>query len=691
MSKLNPLSPYDKEIKRIEPEVETDTFGEEEARKIVDMVILDVENDVKALREWFDQRKRDIQMYEGEKPSVLEGLTKKGWMSDRNLKLTTAICDIYQATLLTTCYNPDMIYFKSSQYNETNNKDNLEKFARWAVGEYEGNVFPEIDDFIANRVQQGFSVFEVYWKVWYEWVDRRIPKKDENGQFSGYDIKTEYMRFEKGVIENIDNLEDFLCPNYSKHIQELDHCIRVIHKTGDVLLEEAERGVYKNVDEKFITKLKGTCYEYIVKTISEEKARSLGIKTSYDISSNDLRVYPIDLYKWFGYYQKNGKREKYRFIVEPITKTLLSIKPLRKVNRTGKYPFIGGALIRRPGFLRGHSIPKLIDSVTNAINNVYNQKSDFQYVTNCPFGFWIPDERYRKQVEFLEPMALYPTDQPDKINFPNIQRSMAWAYQDINFLLEVLERLTGAASYFMSNQKGVSGTATRDVIIKEKGETKFGLWVKRIITDISEAITMYINLYQDWAPPKLGERVVGEDGKKLFPNLSIDTLRGNYNAYLEPDLISGSKTLEKEIAMWVDDRMQANPWFNPQINPKGSWQLTVDNYKKIGLSEVEKYMPPQPEGQLGTSAEVDGEWTRFMNGEDVEVTGNPIEHFMGHVRQRQEKYHELDDEYKSNFDDHLFTTYMQYLDFLKKIQEEQIANQFAANTVRSLQNEQSRQ
>jgi len=85
----------------------------------------------------------------------------------------------------------------------------------------------------------------------------------------------------------------------------------------------------------------------------------------------------------------------------------------------------------------------------------------------------------------------------------------------------MLERLTGAASYFMSNQKGVSGTATRDNIINEKSETRFGLWVNRIIEEITEAITMFINMYQDWAPPTLGERVLGEDGKKIFPNLSV--------------------------------------------------------------------------------------------------------------------------------------------------------------------------
>jgi hypothetical protein len=201
--------------------------------------------------------------------------------------------------------------------------------------------------------------------------------------------------------------------------------------------------------------------------------------------SRNLKNAPIDILEWYGTLTVAGKTERYRCHVEPTTETLLSIKPLRKITRSGKFPFIGGGLIRRPGFFHGKSLPRLVAPVSNAFNNVWNQKSDFQYFENCPFFFYKPDENFQKQQVELVPGLGIPTDDPTKINVPNLSRSMAWAQQDMDMLNQLLEKLTGAASYFMNNQEGTSGTATRDVLINQKSEVRFGLWASRIIADIS--------------------------------------------------------------------------------------------------------------------------------------------------------------------------------------------------------------
>lgn len=682
----NPLGDVDKNLKRIEPDIETDKFPEDEQKEIVRMVIQDADADKEAMAEWVEQRVKDLQMYNGEKPSLIEGLNKKAWQSDRNLGLCMAICDAYQATLLATCYNVDTIHYRGTEENDVNNADSAEQFSKWGLDNQEADFFPEADDFIHNRITQGFSAFKVYWEVWYEWVDKRIPKYDGK-TFKGYDIKTEKQRFERGVIENIENVDDLLTPAFGKDMQDLSHIIHVLHLTSEDILDMGERKIFTNVDKKYVESLKGACLENVINRIGKEKAAQLGLTYAQDITSADLRVFPVDVYEWYGYYTKNGKREKYRFTVEPTRHKFLSGKPLRKVPgfRDGKYPFVGGALIRRPGYLRGLSIPKITASIINALNNIYNQKSDFQFVENCPVGFFKPDENFDQQNYELEPGNLYPSASPKDVNFPNLGRSMAWAESDIQLLLEVLERLTGAASYFMSNSKGVSGTATRDSIINEKSETRFGLWVKRIIDDISEAITMWYGMYQDCAPSTLGERVIGEDGKKLFTNLSIDTLRGMYRAYLTPDIISGSKTLEKQIALWTYGAMAQNMWFNPQINPRGNWELTADIFKKIGVMNIESYMPPKPKNALGESKEVNAEFTRIMRGEVIEppegTTPGVVEHYHGHMKQKEERYNELDEEYKVNFDVHMFKTFVNFQEYMAKRQTEMIENQLAMQMI----------
>lgn len=687
--KKNPANEIDKVMARIEPSLETNKFSITEQRKIVKMVMQDARSDIESLSVWLSDRRLDIQLYEGDRPTKIEGLNKKDWQSDRNLGMTAATCDAYQATLLATCWNPDTLNFESTKENEIDRKDDITTFSKWGLGRAEANVTSEIDDFIHNRITQGFSALHTRWEVKYRWVDRRIPVY-KSGKVVRYEIKTEQVRFEKGILENIANVEDFLTPAFGKTIQELPHCIHVLHLTGQDIMDFVDRNIFINANEQMIEKLKSTVYDYRIKLLGKEKAFQLGIKGPENISNDDLRVFPIDVFCWYGEYEKNGRKERYRFHVEPITETFFAGKPLRKVPgcRSGKYPFAGGAFIRRPGFLRGKSLPRLIMNIMNALNNIFNQKTDFQYVENCPFGFHKPDENFDKQVFEMVPGTSFPTEDPKNINFPVLNRNMAWADHDIQLLLELLERMTGAASYFMSNSKGVSGTATRDAIINEKSETRFGIWVRRIGDDIAEGIDMWVSMYQDCAPPDLGERVIGPDGKKLFRNLSINDLQGEYTSYMAPDILSGSKTMKKQIFGIAYQMAQTNPWFNPQMNPRGHWQLTADTFKHMGMMNVEDYMPEKPPVPPGDVSLVDKLWQEFSHGDipEVDPKQNNMEIFTALTKKVQTDLMKIDEEYRPNVTNYLLGLQVAAMQQMKQLQEQQIAQAMAAQVIHGINN-----
>ncbi len=671
-----------KEAHRVEPDLKTDKFSATEQGKIGEMIEQDITADIEVMREWVEQRRMDLLHYDGERPSILENLTKEEWHSDRNLGLCPAVCDTYQATLFATTWNPDSMHAVATEDNDVDNKDSLMKFSKWAVGPNEGKLEPEIDDFIHNKIVQGFSVFKIGWKIWYEWVDKRMW----NAKKKKYDIETSYERFEKGVMENINEVEDFLIPRYGKNIQELPHCIHVIHVNGNELLARAERGEFMNVDEGWIKAAKRSIQvqrkEWNMENLGKEKAEQLGLA---EITDDDLRSLPVDIHVWYGEYERRGKMERYRFYYERNTRTFLAGKPLRKIRRDGKYPFAGGAFIRRPGLLKGKSLPRLIIPIVNAYNTVWNQKADFQFITNCPFFFFKPDEHYRQQEYRLSPGVGYPTESPNEINFPNIQRSMAWADTDFRQLFEMLEKLTGAATYFQTTERNVSGTATRDKIVDQKSETRFGLWVRRIQSEICEALTMYIQLYQEWAPPKLGDRILGDNGRKIFQNYSIEAIRGNYDIRMEPDIAAGSKSFEREQQLWAFEKLQTSFWLDPRVNPRGNWKLTSDTLKKLGLSD--RYMPPEPPEQAGMSDDVKDEWTKLSQGEEIDppegATQRAMEHLIGHTKQKDEKYHELDDEYKPVFDAHLFKTMMNYNKFLQTVQQEKMVDAMAMKMIQN--------
>jgi len=667
-----------------EQDVLTEKFSPEEQKKIVKLVVSDIEADESAQQDWIEARKVSLSHYNAERPSILENLDKKkpqgmnirAWQSDRNMGVCPAICDTYISTFMATCWNPDSIHAIATEANDIDNKDNVERFAKWMVGKNEVNAIPEVSDYIHNKVTQGFSIFEIFRNVWYEWVDRRIQKPD-----GSFEVKTEKVRFEKAVLENINNLDDILMPRYGNNIQKLPHIIRIIHLTGTNILTYGEDGIFTNVDAKMVMKFQQAA-DLSKDGLERMKADDLGLS---DVVDEDFRALPIDVYKWYGYYTKDGRRERYRFLIERKTDTFLSGKPLRKITKTGKFPFVGGPLDRVPGQVRGRDIPTIIKDPVNALNLAFNQKADFQYVTNCPFGFHKAGEGYTKNVYDLEPGVSYPTEgnPNESIFFPNLQRSMAWAEQDIRICFEVIEKRTGAASFFQTNERNATGTATRDTIVQRNSETRFGKWVASIQDELAEALTMLLNIYQEHTPENLGERILGEDGKKLFPNLSVETIRYNSDVQMVPDVIAGSKAYEKQVYLWAYQALQTSIWLNPQMNPKGNWLLTADTMRKQGFAAPERYLPPEPKAELGAGQDVKDVWARLMQGEVVEPeeSWNVPEVLAGLLKKKDQDYFSLDPEYRPNLDSLIFKTEVAMRLFIKKMQEEQMVNQLAQRAI----------
>ncbi len=698
MSKDNPLNKDEInrqaiDPKRIEPELETDSFSPEEQRKIVEMVLADAAVGEQAMAEWVQKKKRDIQHLNSDKPSLIEGITKDPWMSDRNLGLAAGTHDIYQATLLATCWNPETIHFKPSEKNDVNNRDNAEKFMKWVASSCEANLDPEVDDFINNRTGVGFSLFKVYWEVTYQWVDKRIPKpsKDNKARIIGYDIKTEERRFERGRMVNIDHLDDILIPEYGKSIQELPFLIeRLKNITHDQLAELARRKAIVNFkDGKFVGIQEGE-----VDTLKKEAERGLGTTSTVQqpISSEKKNV-GVTIYEAYTTFTKDGKTEKYRFWVEPTTQCFLSGKPLRKLNRAGKVPYFGGPLRRRPGFIRGGSLIGLIAPVINALNNAFNQTSDFQYFENCPDGFYDKNilEGGFGTLSTRAPGLMQPIDgnPNEKIFVSKSQRSFAWSYQFFQFCIEMIERLTGAASYFLTSDSQNS-TATRDNIVEEKGQVKFGLWVKRIQIDIAEALNMLFSMYQDWAEPEIGRRVIGEDGKEIIKNLSINSIRGNLDLYLTPDITSGSKAYESMVAQrTVQAAMNGCMWLDPRLNPRGNWIIWRDFFKSGGVQNPEQFMPPQPKEQMDYSQEALDHFNQLKQGDRPEPPSadNPqiVECLATFERLKDTRYQELDEEYRPNFDQYLLKAVVNYQKFTSMIAQQHMEMQIAAKAIQNVQ------
>jgi hypothetical protein len=671
MSDQNPIEDKDIKNNRVEPQIETDKFSAEEQLRIVSMVIDDAERDRKELDAWKKQLALNYKMYTSEPPSKVEGLAKRSWMADRNIGFNASVCDSLIPTLSATCWNPNSLHFIASGKNDKDYSNNLSRAAKAIVEDKRLSMTKNVFDFIHNCVVCGFSVFKVYWKVYYETVDRQIP--DESGKMK---VKTETMRREYGVLENIADVEDILTPAYGISLQEVAHVIHVIHKYGYEIKDLIKRGVF--VKSEGFEKKAEADQGMVVDGTKEQKLKTLHESITDD--DVDFLYKPQDILEWYGKFEKNGTLEEYVFCVHEATRTFLSGKPLRKINRSNKRPFVSTPFIQYPGKLRGRGMPEHVAQICNGINTIFNQMTDYQTVVNCPFGFYNKNAESIKGTYDIEPGKLIPVEAPNEIVFPTIQRSMAWGENMIRLLIESLERMTGSASYFLTTQSNDT-TATRDNLVESKSETRFSLWVKTLQESICEAQALLMSYYQQWSPPDFFENLLEGDGKSLHRNLTIDQLQGQYDAQMSPDIVAGSKAFEAMLAMKRYETFSTNPMFNPQVNAQGFYRLTKDAMRGAGADNPELYMPPEPKAINGVSDSIKDEFYRLKQGERIDPpegsTAEAMNHLEGHLKQYTESMHDIPAEYRGFFNEHIQKTMINVALYQKEMFAEMMSTQMA--------------
>ena len=87
---------------------------------------------------------------------------------------------------------------------------------------------------------------------------------------------------------------------------------------------------------------------------------------------------------------------------------------------------------------------------------------------------------------------------------------------------------------------------------------------------------------------------------------------------------------------------------------------------------------------MGDLKEVQEEWSRFMQGDSFDppegATPQALQHWVGHLMQK-EKIHELDEEYRVNFEDHLLKTAINAQKFMREAAQESMANKIAGEAI----------
>lgn len=129
--------------------------------------------------------------------------------------------------------------------------------------------------------------------------------------------------------------------------------------------------------------------------------------------------------------------------------------------------------------------------------------------------------------------------------------------------------------------------------------------------------------------------------------------------------------------MWAFANLQNTIWVNPQFNPEGNYDLCADTIKILGINDAERYLGKKPNiSNVDSSKELEEEWSRFMSGEDFDPPEgeDTHKHLVGHLKQKEEKYYDLDPEYRAVFDKHIFKTMANFRKLVNEMQKQQMVN-----------------
>jgi len=141
--------------------------------------------------------------------------------------------------------------------------------------------------------------------------------------------------------------------------------------------------------------------------------------------------------------------------------------------------------------------------------------------------------------------------------------------------------------------------------------------------------------------------------------------------------------MEKQVALWSFDVLSQSPWFDPAINPKGSWGLIVNTAKKAGFVNVEKYMPPEPKAQFIETKAVKDKWVQIKQGEipEIEPSDDVMALYMGFSQLNAEERDTVDQEYLPNLDVFMFQLNIAMMKSMQQQAQEKQANEMAMGLI----------
>lgn len=191
-------------------------------------------------------------------------------------------------------------------------------------------------------------------------------------------------------------------------------------------------------------------------------------------------------------------------------------------------PFIDIPYLRMPGEFEGYGIPLILENPQIMLNMIKNQRLDA--TTMSIHKMWVvnPLANVNKQELVTRPFGIIYSTDPNgvrEVQFSDIKQS---AYQEEDNLKSDMRYASGVDDFSMG-AGGNANSATEVRHLRESTLERVRLFVNHLGAGLSTLQRWWISMFSQFGSQKMILRIVGEDGKDMYPLIERDDLMGEFD------------------------------------------------------------------------------------------------------------------------------------------------------------------
>ena len=271
-------------------------------------------------------------------------------------------------------------------------------------------------------------------------------------------------------------------------------------------------------------------------------------------------------------------------------------------------PFIGVQYLKLPNEFEGVGLPLLLENPQIMLNLIKNQRLDA--TTLSIHKMWIvnPLANIDKKQLVTRPFGIIYSPDPQGVREVQFSDIKASAYKEEELLKGDMRYASGVDDFSMGAGQAGSTSATEVRHLRESTLERVRLFVNHLGDGYATMLRYWMSMYRQFFTETLTIRIIGEDGKELFPLIEKDDLMGEYDykASVIPS-IAGKNDIDKKQGMDLFQLLISLPFVDPRkLTSKvlQSWSWNLDS---IAQAEQPQALPPGAEGaETGLPPELAG-------------------------------------------------------------------------------------